>query len=63
MSVSLTNSKDLVATSISVKYINKVIVLKELVLSKLDAIQTIVGLPVATLDSLHTTSRIYKLRC
>ena len=53
MSVSVTNSKDLVATSISVIDKNRVIDLKELVLSKLNAIHSIVGLPVATLDSLQ----------
>ena len=51
--VSLTNSKDIVATSISVIDKDKVIFLKELFLSKLDAITSIVGLPVATLDSLQ----------
>jgi hypothetical protein len=51
--VSLTNSKDIVANSISVIDKNKVIVLKELFLSKLDAINEIVGLPVETLNSLQ----------
>ena len=54
MSVSLTNSTDLKATSISVIDKNKVIDLKGLLLSKLDAINTFVGLPVATLDFLQT---------
>ena len=63
MAVSLTNSKDLVANSISVIDKDKVIDLKELFLSKLYAITNIVGLPVATLDSLPKTSRSYKLRC
>ena len=53
MSVSLTNSKDLVPNSISVIDENRVIDLKELFLSKLDATNSIVGLPVATLDSLQ----------
>ena len=53
MSVSLTNSKDLVANSISVIDKNKIIDLQKLFLSKLDAITNIVGLPVATLDSLQ----------
>ena len=63
MAVSLTNSKDLVANSISVIDKDKVIDLKELCLSKLYAITNIVGLPVATLDSLPKASRSYKLRC
>ena len=53
MSVSLTSSKDLVANSILVIDKDKVINLKELFLSKLDAIKNVVGLPVATLDSLQ----------
>jgi hypothetical protein len=51
--VSLTNSKDIVANSISVIDKNKVIALKELFLSKLDAINSIVGLPIETLNSLQ----------
>jgi hypothetical protein len=51
--VSLTNSKDIVANSISVIDKNKVIDLKELFLSKLDAINEIVGLPTETLNSLQ----------
>ena len=51
--VSLTNSKDIIANSISVIDKDKVIDLKELFLSNLDAINNIVGLPVATLDSLQ----------
>jgi ribonuclease PH len=51
--VSLTNSKDIVANSISVIDKHKVIDLKELFLSKLDAINSIVGLPVETLNSLQ----------
>ena len=51
--VSLTNSKDILANSISVIDKDKVIDLKELFLSNLDAINNIVGLPVATLDSLQ----------
>ena len=53
MAVSLTNSKDIVANSISVIDKNKIIDLKELFLSNLDALNKIVGLPVATLDSLQ----------
>ena len=53
MSVSLTNSNDWTATSISVINRTKVIVLKELCLPKLDDINNTVGLPVATLDSLQ----------
>jgi hypothetical protein len=51
--VSLNNSTDIVANSISVIDKNKVIDLKELFLSKLDAINNIVGLPVETLNSLQ----------
>jgi ribonuclease PH len=51
--VSLNNSKDIVATSISVIDKNKVIDLKELFLSKLDAVNNIVGLPIETLNSLQ----------
>ena len=53
MAASLTNSKDIVATTISVIDKNKVIDLKELFLSNLDAINNIVGLPVETLNSLQ----------
>ena len=53
MAVSLTNSKDLVATSISVIGKDKVIDLKELFLTKLDAIAGIVGLPVSALSPLQ----------
>jgi hypothetical protein len=53
MAVSMHNSKDIVANSISVIDKNKVIDLKELCLSKLDAINNIVGLPVETLNSLQ----------
>ena len=53
MAVSLTNSKDIVANNISVIENNKVIDLKELFLSKLDAIENIVGLPGETLNSLQ----------
>ena len=51
--VSLTNSRDIIANSISVIDKDKVIDLKELFLSNLDAINNIVGLPVATLYSLQ----------
>ena len=53
MSVSLTKSKDLVANTISVTYKYRAIDLKELFLSKLDATNSIVGLPVETVNSLH----------
>ena len=53
MSVSLTNSNDLMTNSISVIDKTKLIGLKELCLAKVDAINTIVVLPVATLDSLQ----------
>jgi hypothetical protein len=53
MAVSMNNSKDSVANSISVIDKNKIIDLKELCLSKLDAINNIVGLPVETLNSLQ----------
>ena len=46
-------SSDIVANSISVIEKDKVINLKELFLSKLDAITGIVGLPVETLNSLQ----------
>jgi ribonuclease PH len=51
--VSLNNSKYIVANSISVIEKNKVIDLKELFLSELDAVNNIVGLPVETLNSLQ----------
>jgi ribonuclease PH len=51
--VSLTNSKYIVANSISVIDKHKVIDLKELCLSKLDAVNNIVGLPIETLNSLQ----------
>jgi hypothetical protein len=53
MAVSMNNSRDIVANTISVIDKNKVIDLKELFLSKLDAINTIVGLPIETLNSLQ----------
>ena len=53
MAVSLTNSKDSVANTRSVIDKDKVIDLKELFLSKVDAINNIVGLPVETLNSLQ----------
>ena len=53
MSVSLANSKDLISHSISVINNNKVTELKELFSTTLDASNTIVCLPVATLDSLQ----------
>ena len=53
MAVSMTNTLDIVANTISVIDKNKVIDLKELFLSKLDAINNIVGLPVETLNSLQ----------
>ena len=52
MSVSLTNSKDSVATSISVIDKHKVIDLNDF-LTQTDAITGIVGLPVSTLNSLQ----------
>ena len=51
--VSLTSTKDLLATTISVIDKNKVIDLKELFLFQVYAIADIVGVPVATLDSLQ----------
>ena len=53
MSVSLAISKDLIANYISVKYINRVIDLKELFLSELSATHSIVGFPVSNLNSLR----------
>ena len=55
MAVTMTNTKDIVASSISVIDKDKVVDLKELVfLSKLDAINNVVGLPIETLNSLQT---------
>ena len=51
--ISMTNSKDIVANTISVIDKDKVTDLKELFLSKLDATTNIVGLPVETLNSLQ----------
>ena len=48
MAVNKTNSKDLVANIISVIDKDKVMGLKELYLSKLYAVNNIVGLPVET---------------
>ena len=53
MSVSLTNSEDWVANSISVIANNRVIDVKEPCVSKLDAMHSIAGLPVSTLNSLQ----------
>ena len=53
MSASLTNSKYLVGTSESVIYKHRVIDLKELFSSKSYVMSNVVGLPMATLDSLH----------
>ena len=61
--VSLTNSKDVVANSISVIDKDKVFDLKELFLSTLDAINNIVGVPIETLNSVQNFSRSHKLRC
>ena len=51
--LSLTSSKDIVPNAISVIDKDNVIDEKELCLSNLDAINNIVGLPVAALDSLQ----------
>ena len=52
--VNLSNqSSDIVANSISIIEKDKVVDLKELFLSKIDAITGIVGLPVETLNSLQ----------
>ena len=48
----MTSAKDLVANTIPVIDKGKVIDLRELCWSKLDAIYNIVGLPVATLNSI-----------
>ena len=61
--VSLTNSKDVVANSISVIDKDKVFDLKELFVSTLDAINNIVGVPIETLNSVQNFSRSHKLRC
>ena len=54
MAISMTNSGDVVATSVSVIEKDKVKDFKELFKhTKLDAITGIVGLPVSTLNSLH----------
>ena len=53
MAVTMTNSKDIVANTISVIDKDKVIDLNALFLSNLDAIHTIVGLPIDTLNSLQ----------
>ena len=53
MAIRMTNSLDLVANTISVIDKDKVIDLKELSLSKLAAINNIVGLPIETLNSLQ----------
>ena len=53
MAISMPSSKDIIANIISVLDKDKVIDLQELFLSNLDAINNIVGLPVATLDSLQ----------
>ena len=53
MSVSLTNSKDIVANTISVIEKDNVATITDLFLSNLDAVNNIVGLPVATLNSLQ----------
>ena len=52
MAVSLTTSNDMVVNSLSLVEKNKVIDVKELFLSKLDAIDTIVGLAPETLNTL-----------
>ena len=51
--VHLTNSSDVVANSISIIEKDKVVDLKDLFLSKLEAISGIVGLPPETLNSLQ----------
>ena len=53
MPISLSNSKDIVANSLSLIEESKVIDVKELFLSKLDAINNIVGLPPETLDTIQ----------
>ena len=51
--VSLTNSQDIVANTRSVTHKHKVIDLTDFVLSTLNAINNIVGLPTAALNSLQ----------
>ena len=63
MAIRMTSAKDLVANTISVIDKGKVIDFRELVWSKLDAIHNIVGLPVATLNSLPKLAEAIKLRC
>ena len=53
MPISLSNSKDIVANSLSLIQDSQVIDVKELFLSKLDAINNIVGLPPETLDTIQ----------
>jgi hypothetical protein len=52
MAVSLTNSNDLVVNSLSLVEKNKIIDVRQLFLSKLDAIDNIVGLAPETLNTL-----------
>ena len=54
MSVSLTNSKDVVSNTISAFEKDNVVNVKDLFSSNLDAVSNIVGLPVETLNSLQT---------
>jgi hypothetical protein len=63
MAVSMSNTKDIVANSISVIDKNKVIYLSELFLSKLDAINHIVGVPVETLNSLQKLAEAINHYC
>ncbi len=53
MPVNLTNSTDLIANSISLVDGNQLVDVKDLFLSKLDALQDIVGLPPETLNTLQ----------
>ena len=53
MATNITTSKDIVANTISVIDKQKVIYLKEWLLSNLDAVEHIVGLPIETLNSLQ----------
>ena len=53
MAVNMTNSSDIVADTISVIDKDKVIDLKELCLSTLDAVANTVVLPIETLNSLQ----------
>ena len=57
MALSRTSSLDISANTISVIYKEKVIYLKELGLSKLYAINNIVGLPIETLNSLQQLAK------